>query len=554
MYDLESTYHWLSHNHHPFPYTIRVLIANMHAEAEAGNFSLAWKHLQGLKSSRELSDPFEQALVLMQCALAACKMHQPSQSVQDLRESIRLLDQENARDPFKEDSRAIADWMLGNLILPYFNTPGTATETWEKSLQIFERLGAKLDTFKVDRQWYQDRSAEMRQGIIEAISWRPGAPFLPKAWLFGGNLDAIEVRDQVPSGGYQTPQAANQVVLQPVTENFRIGNRTHVIFNLRGGRRLIILNSKKDYLVLRVADDSMDKVGLDEGDYVLLRRQTWAENGDMVAVQPNGGDQSHTLRTFLKNEGREILQPQSSNAEHAIFEIDPKTDEGGFEAFDTGELNPGSDLSEVDAEARALPQILGVILGVFKVEEAVQTERQFGLARQDLLSEPTHAAEQTLSILPVYAAIRAGKPKPVPERTDSMLESHRFWIDGKPYTLKNWRGSKRTANLGYGKSLILKVNGDSMNQSGIEDGDFVLLRDQQSADSGDIVAAMIQGLDELATLKRYEVKGKKVVLKPESTNPHYKEYYFEASSLDDQDDVQPFHIAGIVIAVLKPQA
>lgn len=554
MYDLESTYHWLSHNHHPFPYTIRVLIANMHTEAEAGNFSLARKLLQGLKSSRELLDPFEQALVLMQCALAACKMHQPSQSVQDLRKAIRLLDQENARDPFKEDARAIADWMLGNLMLPSLSTPGNVIRTWEKSLQIFERLGAKLDTFGVDRQWYQDRSAEMRQGMVEAITWRPGAPFLPKAWLFGGNLDAIEVRDQVPSGGYQTPQAANQVVLQPVTENFRIGNRTHVIFNLRGDRRLIVLNSRKDYWVLRVADDSMDKVGLDEGDYILLRRQAWAENGDMVAVQPHGEDHSHTLRTFLKNEGREILQPQSSNAEHAIFVIDPKTDNGGFEAHDSGELNPGSALSEVDVEARALPQILGVVLGVFKVEAAVQTERQIGLARQDLHSEPIHAAEQTLSILPVYAAIRAGKPKPVPERTDSMLESHRFWIDGKPYTLKNLRGSKRTANLGYGKSLILKVNGDSMNQSGIEDGDFVLLRAQESADNGDIVAAMIKDVDVLATLKRYVIKGKKVILRPESTNVQYQEHSFDASSLDDQDDLQPFYIVGIAIAVLKPEA
>lgn len=538
MYDLENTYHWLSHNNHPFPYTIRVLIANMHAEAEAGNFSQAWKYLQGLKSSREISDEFEQALVLMQCALAACKMHHPSQSVQDLSEAIRLLEQENARDPFREDARALAYWMLGNLMLPFVNTPGTVSRTWETSLQIFEGLGSKLDTFKGQREWYQDRCAEMRQGITEAITWMPGAPFLQRAGLFGGSLDAIEVHDHAASVGYLTPQAANQVLLQPVTQEFRIENRTHGLFNLRGARRLIMLNSKKEYLVLRVADDSMDKVGLDEGDYLLIRRQTWAENGDMVAVQADGGDRIHTLRTYITKMDKEILQPQSSNPEHAVFEIEPESHDG----------------REVDAGIRILPQILGGVLGVFKVSEEVQTDGQPGLARQDLHSEPTHPDEQTLPILPIYAAIRAGKPTPVPERTDSRLEAHRLRIDGKSYTLKNLRGSKRTANLGFGKSIVLKVNGDSMNQSGIEDGDYVLLRAQESADSGDIVAAVIRDVDGLATLKRYEIRGKKVILKPESTNPQYQEYSFDASLLDYKDDLQPFYIAGIVIAVLKPQS
>jgi SOS-response transcriptional repressor LexA len=554
MYDLENTYHWLSHQNHPFPYTIRMLIANMHAEAEAGNFSQAWKYLQGLKSSREISDQFEQALILMQCALAACKMHHPSQSVQDLNEAIRLLDKESIRDPFSKDARAMADWMLGNLILRSFNTPGNVTKTWERSLQTFEDLGSRLDTFKGQREWYQDRTAEMRQGITEAITWRPGAPFLPRAWLFSGNLDSAEIYDYPPSGGTTTSQAANQLILQPVTERFRLADRTHVLFNLRGARRLIILDSKKEYLVLRVADDSMDKVGLAKGDYVLTRRQAWAENGDMVAVQPDGRAPDHTLRTYLKKKDKQVLQPQSSNSEHAIFEIDPESDDGGFFAFDLGEMDPGSDLTEVNAGGKILPHILGVVLGVFKVAEVAQTPRSIGLTRQDSFSEPTYQGEETLSILPIYAAIRAGKPTPVPERTDSMLESHRFWIDGKSYALKNLRGSRRRANLGSGKSIVLRVNGDSMDQSGIEDGNYVLLRAQDSADNGDIVAAVINGVDELATLKRYEVRGKKVVLKPESANAQYQEHAFDAPSLDDQDDVQPFYIAGIVIAVLKPQA
>lgn len=530
MYDLENTYHWLSHSTHPFPYTIRVLISNLHAEAEAGNFAQARETLQALKTSVETSDHFERALVLMQCALASCKMHHQSEAMRELNEAIRLLDKPNARDPFKGDARALAHWMLGNLTLPFSNTRSTVTATWEQSLQFLENLGFQSDTFKNHRQWYQDRCAEMRQAIADAITWKSGTPFLQRATLFCGNTDALEVRGHAPAGGTGGTVATNQVRLHPVNENFRIGNQTYILYNLRGTQRLMLLNSKHNYLILKVPDDSMNKAGLSDGDYVLVRRQDSAENGDMVAVQPDRDGHNLTLRTYLKKKDLAIFQPQSSNAQHPIFEINREADD-----------------QEIP------PQIQGIALGVFKPGGGLRADRQATPTREESYSEPTYAGEETLSILPIYAAIRAGKPTPVPERTDSMLESDRFWIDGKPYLLKNLRGSKRSANPGSRETIVLKVIGDSMNRAGVQEGDYVLLRRQDSADSGDIVAAVIHGVDELATLKRYEIRGKNVILKPESTNSQHQEYSFDLSPSDDQEDRQPFYIAGIATSVLKPQ-
>lgn len=60
--------------------------------------------------------------------------------------------------------------------------------------------------------------------------------------------------------------------------------------------------------------------------------------------------------------------------------------------------------------------------------------------------------------------------------------------------------------------FALRVRGDSMIDAHICDGDLVLVRRQESAQSNDIVAAQVEGE---ATVKRYRRRGDLVVLEPE---------------------------------------
>ena len=76
--------------------------------------------------------------------------------------------------------------------------------------------------------------------------------------------------------------------------------------------------------------------------------------------------------------------------------------------------------------------------------------------------------------------------------------------------------------LGAGEHFALEVRGDSMIEAGIFDGDTVLIRKSQSADSGDIVVALID--DEEATLKRLRRKGASIAL--EAANPSYETRIF----------------------------
>ncbi len=93
------------------------------------------------------------------------------------------------------------------------------------------------------------------------------------------------------------------------------------------------------------------------------------------------------------------------------------------------------------------------------------------------------------------------------------------------------------ALFGRGNFFILRAYGDSMVEAGIDDGDLVLIRQQDTAEEGQIVVALI---DDEATLKRFypEPENHRIRLHPE--NSHMKDIY-----------VDRCEIQGIAVKVLK---
>jgi repressor LexA len=91
---------------------------------------------------------------------------------------------------------------------------------------------------------------------------------------------------------------------------------------------------------------------------------------------------------------------------------------------------------------------------------------------------------------------------------------------------------------GDGTLFMLRVRGDSMIEAGILDGDFVVVRQQETADNGDTVVAGIPG--EEATVKTFLKKGAKITLRP--ANPDFEDMVFDPS------EVQVF---GKVVTVLR---
>ncbi len=86
------------------------------------------------------------------------------------------------------------------------------------------------------------------------------------------------------------------------------------------------------------------------------------------------------------------------------------------------------------------------------------------------------------------------------------------------------------AEAGEGDFFALEVQGDSMIQAGILNGDIVILKRTSSAQTGDIVVALIDG--EEATLKRLRRKGASVAL--EAANPAYETRIFGPDRVEVQ--------------------
>jgi len=74
-----------------------------------------------------------------------------------------------------------------------------------------------------------------------------------------------------------------------------------------------------------------------------------------------------------------------------------------------------------------------------------------------------------------------------------------------------------TELVGEAETFMLTVQGDSMINAGILDGDLIIVRVQRSANNGDIIVAMI---DEEATVKRFYKEHDRIRLQPE--NPAYE--------------------------------
>ena len=99
--------------------------------------------------------------------------------------------------------------------------------------------------------------------------------------------------------------------------------------------------------------------------------------------------------------------------------------------------------------------------------------------------------------VPILGSIACGIPKYAEENIDEYIRL--------PVSL-----------FGKGEFFFLRAYGDSMTDAGIDDGDLVLIRHQSTAESGQIVVALIE--DE-ATLKRYypEPENQRIRLHPENS-------------------------------------
>lgn len=136
-------------------------------------------------------------------------------------------------------------------------------------------------------------------------------------------------------------------------------------------------------------------------------------------------------------------------------------------------------------------------LEVLKLPESASAGRPRGPFRPQVVEgggrpAPAPSAETSLQ-LPLLGKIAAGSPI-------SAIEHERD------------RLAVPAEMIGSGEHYMLEIDGDSMIEAGILNGDFVVIRKGETANAGEIVVALVDG--EEATLKRFRKKGGSIALEP----------------------------------------
>tara|TARA_Y100000816_G_scaffold75247_1_gene50890 strand:- start:4656 stop:5375 length:720 start_codon:yes stop_codon:yes gene_type:complete len=151
-------------------------------------------------------------------------------------------------------------------------------------------------------------------------------------------------------------------------------------------------------------------------------------------------------------------------------------------------------LKRLAHKARALEIIKNGISNI-----KVSDKNKNNLVIRDFSNSTIKEQNNKLSTLPLLGKIAAGTPIEAIQQNDSSVDVPKEMMP-------------------IGESYALTVEGDSMLNEGIHDGDTVLIKKTTLAENGDIVVALID--DHEATLKRIRKKGQSIAL--ESANPIYE--------------------------------
>ena len=134
-----------------------------------------------------------------------------------------------------------------------------------------------------------------------------------------------------------------------------------------------------------------------------------------------------------------------------------------------------------------------------------------------LMDESGYERAPAVIRIPILGTVAAGKPLLCEENLDGYLNLSESFV-GKDDTY-----------------FALKVRGNSMIDAGIFDGDIAVIRQQHTANNGEIVVAV---LDEAITLKRFFKESCRIRLQPE--NPAFKPIY-----------CQNVQIAGVLASLIR---
>lgn len=273
-----------------------------------------------LDNSKNCPDDSLEALV--ECAIALYK-------IGDTQEALKFLELARyARYASHWHYRAIILWLSGCFHWLSLLHVDDAIAQWEQAWELFSRYGAK----DPDPNWYAKRAEKMRRAIdlsthenilVAHTDVRLEDPLQPvrmvnsassgRACLPRHTLELFSVFGKITAGNpaHLTEPHAAMAVDELFLEQAR-----HRIISLKPGDKSINLVDGRGCFILKVSGNSMNNATpepIANGDYVLIRAQLTAQQGDIVAAEIVGYDDRATLKRYSVVGGKILLQPESTD-------------------------------------------------------------------------------------------------------------------------------------------------------------------------------------------------------------------------------------------------
>ena len=115
-------------------------------------------------------------------------------------------------------------------------------------------------------------------------------------------------KEDIPTNITHLPLIGAVAAGIPITAEENIEHTIAIDADLFGGDNLF---------TFKVAGDSMEEAGIFSGDFVIVHKQSTAQNGDKIVAFLDGDT---TLKTYFKDKNHIILHPENSNYEDIIVE------------------------------------------------------------------------------------------------------------------------------------------------------------------------------------------------------------------------------------------
>lgn len=179
-------------------------------------------------------------------------------------------------------------------------------------------------------------------------------------------------------------------------------------------------------------------------------------------------------------------------------------------------------------------ETMGHIKRSGRVSRGIRLVRPFSEMAQAAGQKIQNVRESIQQVLriPVMGRIFASEPVPVPPSDFAYLDAE---------SVVNVARSMLPAREKVEELFALEVNGDSMIDAMVNDGDIVIMKPAKDVHNGDLVAIWLRDKDE-TTLKYFYLEDGKVRLQP--ANPTMKPIYI--------DDPSTVDIQGKIVMIIRP--